>query len=207
MSGAISRLRKAWTGLAHGAVLFFSIIGTFVLAPDFLDPTWKNYARFLLAVLLGLELLGASRSRTRKAARLWLIVAIGSVVLSVVAFFTYDAFRSYWVVPYQGGPAIRGSIYSDMAQNFRKKLLAQNHHYPTDAELVFDNGGSSGLWDDDKEIEARRLWLAALYLLNFILPASTIIAVTQFVACRNRSSSPMSHSARETRQKGREKKR
>lgn len=189
MSGAISQLREGWANLAHGAVWLFSIIATFVVTPDFLDGNWKNLARFLLAVLLGLEFLGAYRSRTKKAARLWLIVAIGSVVLTVVAYFAYDALRANWIVPYPGGTVIRGATYTDFAESVRKKDFNQNGHYPDDERLVLLNAGPKDLWRTG-EVETRKLWLAALYLLNFLSPASTIIAVTQFVACRNPPSGP-----------------
>jgi hypothetical protein len=64
-------IQKQWRFLFNGAVWLFDIVATFVIPPAFLDESWINFTRFVVAVLTGLYSIAAATWPGRKHTAIW----------------------------------------------------------------------------------------------------------------------------------------
>ena len=183
--------QKQWQFLFNGAVWLFGIVATFVIPPSFLSESWINFARFVVAILTGLYSIAAVKWSARKHTMLWVVASVVFVIGTTASYFSYDGLLRDWTVRYPKNSPSRvliGKTYTDFAAAYREKFRGKNGFFLSDEDLVWDNDGPGGLWQEG-EIEVRRRWAIAVYISTVVLPAFCIISVVQAVTCASRPKS------------------
>jgi hypothetical protein len=186
-------IQKQWRFLFNGAVWLFDIVATFVIPPAFLDESWINFTRFVVAVLTGLYSIAAATWPGRKHTAIWVVASVVFVVGATGSYFGYDSLLRDWTVIYpqnSPGRVLVGKTHTDFADAYRKKFRDENGFSLSDADLVWANDGTDGLWPE-AEIEVRRRWAIAIYISTVMFPAFCIISVAQAITC---ASTPKSRS-------------
>lgn len=171
--------RKNWLWLAQGALWLGGIVGAFLLPPpagvwgrD--DKTWLRLGQFIVAVILGLEILAARRWNRPRDAIWWGGVALVALALGVGAFFRYQELTLAWTAHYAGARVVTGSEFT-----------AQGRAYTTvnpglsTSELIFDFAGRTDEVWTRESIDRRRLALAAHYVACLPLFTICLLAVVQ----------------------------
>ena len=171
--------RKSWTLLAQGALWVGGILGGFLLPPpagvsaaD--EKIWLRLGQFIVAVVLGLEILAARRWNQPRHSLRWGAVALVALVIGIGAFFRYQQLTLAWTADYAGDKVVTGSELTRQGRAYTEA----NPKISTD-ELVSDfSGKAEQIWTH-QSIDSRRLVLAATYVSCLPLFTICLIAVVQ----------------------------
>src|SRR5688500_16874587 len=88
VSSRLQNTRKIWTILLHFAAFVMSIIGGFLL-PIVGSGEAERFAPFVIAATTGLVFSLLQRRDAKKSARIWNVIAVSAVLLSIFAFLGY----------------------------------------------------------------------------------------------------------------------
>jgi hypothetical protein len=171
--------RKSWLTLTHGALWVGGILGNFLLPPPVGisavdEKIWLRLGQFIVAVVLGLEVLAARRWNQPRHSFRWGAVALLSLVIAVAAFFRYQQLTLAWTANYAGDRVVVGAEFTQQGRAYAEA----NPNISTD-ELVFNFAGKTGeIWTRDS-IDRRRLVLAATYISALPLFTICLIATVQ----------------------------
>jgi len=110
----LQQARKSWLMLTQGALWVGGILGGFLLPPPVGvsaadEKTWLRLGQFIVAVVLGLEILAARRWNQPRHSIRWGAVALLTLVIGVAAFFRYQQLTLAWTANYAGDKAVTGS--------------------------------------------------------------------------------------------------
>jgi hypothetical protein len=171
--------RKSWLLLAHGTLWVGGILGNFLLPPPVGvtaadEKIWLRLGQFIVAVVLGLEILAARRWNQPRHTFRWGAVALLSLVIGVGAFFFYQQLTLAWTANYNLGKVVIGSELTKQGRTY----TAANPAISTD-ELVSDFGGKTEEIWTRQSTDRRRLVLAATYVSCLPLFTICLIAVVQ----------------------------
>lgn len=179
-------LRKSWALLAEIAVFIFGVVSTFVLPP----PGWiaagadklpVRLAQFVVTVLVGLIFLVVHKWGKRKHVKRWAIITVGSLVLSLAAFFLYQRLLDTRTCQYANVAVVIGTAYTSHGQSY----VDLNPHL-TCSDLLDDFGGrAEDIWTSNS-INNSRYILALTYIATIPLFTICIIAVVQALHCQTR---------------------
>src|SRR6267378_2537659 len=97
----LQQARKSWLTLTHSALWVGGIVGNFLLPPPVGvsaadDKIWLRLGQFIVAVVLGLEVLAARRWNQPRHSSRWGAVALVSLAIAVAAFFRYQQLTLAW---------------------------------------------------------------------------------------------------------------
>ncbi len=171
--------RKSWLLLAQGALWLAGILGGFLLPPPVGvsaadEKIWLRLGQFIVAVVLGLEILAARRWNQPRHSLRWGAVALLALVISVGAFFRYQQLTLGWTANYNESKVVVGTEFTSQGRTFAEA----NPKLSTD-ELVFKFAGKTGdIWAS-QSIDRRRLTLAAVYVSCLPLFTICLIALVQ----------------------------
>lgn len=171
--------RKSWLLLAQGALWLGGILGGFLLPPPVGvtaadEKIWLRLGQFIVAVLLGLEILAARRWNQPRHSLRWGAVALLALVIGVAAFFRYQQLTLAWTATYDRDKVVVGDEFTKQGRAY----AAANPKISKD-ELVFDfKGKTEDIWTRES-IDGRRLILAATYVSCLPLFTICLIAVVQ----------------------------
>jgi hypothetical protein len=171
--------RKSWLTLTHSALWVGGILGGFLLPPPVGvtaadEKIWLRLGQFIVAVVLGLEILAARRWNQPRHTFRWGAVALLALVIGVGAFFFYQQLTLAWTANYNLGKVVIGSELTKQGRTY----TAANPAISTD-ELVSDFGGKTEEIWTRQSIDRRRLVLAATYVSCLPLFTICLIAVVQ----------------------------
>jgi hypothetical protein len=181
-------VRSGWRILLQGSTWVMVLLAGFVLEPPIWDfeqnLIWYRFAHFLVAALIGLMFVPASRFSSKKHVTNWLVISVILIILGGASFFEYQVLREDWTVEYSKRPVIIGRTYTADAVEYKRKVREEEGRNVSDRELVMDAAGDRGeLWDIS-EIRQRGRILAAVYLVSVALFALTMISVIQVIYCQ-----------------------
>jgi len=175
---------KYWNLLADGAAVLLGIIGTFLYPPppeisqD--NEQWLGFARFIIAILIGLMFVLGLLWNRRKHTRIWWVTSFLALLLSVGAFFSYNYFSNQWTCRCFSGRVVIGRASEKTrlgngasADAACKDLLQENS---CEAEQI---------WLADS-IKQNRFLLAALYIACVPLFSICIVSLIQSIFCMTR---------------------
>ena len=171
--------RKSWLLLAQGALWLGGILGGFLLPPPVGvtaadEKIWLRLGQFIVAVVLGLEILAARRWNQPRHSLRWGAVALLALIVGVGAFFRYQQLTLAWTANYDGSKVVVGSEFTKQGRAYTE----ENPKISTD-ELVFDfKGRTEDVWTR-QSIDGRRLVLAATYVSCLPLFTICLIAIVQ----------------------------
>jgi hypothetical protein len=201
----LQQARKSWLLLTQGVLWVGSILGGFLLPPPVGvsaadEKTWLRLGQFIVAVVLGLEILAARRWNQPRHSFRWGAVALLALVIGVAAFFRYQQLTLAWTANYAGGKVVVGA-------EFTRQGLAYTEANPkisTD-ELIFNFAGKTEeIWTRES-MDRRRLVLAATYVSCLPLFTICLIAVVQAMqsserlarrSTKNRATNQADHKSR-----------
>ncbi|MGA2244263.1 MAG: hypothetical protein ABSH48_04610 [Verrucomicrobiota bacterium] len=175
----LQQARKSWLTLAQGALWMGGILGGFLLPPPVgvsaaHERIWLRLGQFVVAVVLGLEMLAARRWQEPRYSLRWAGVALLTLVLAVAAFFRYQELTLAWTAKYNRAKVVIGSDLTPQGRIY----VAANPKLSAD-QLVYDfTGHTDELWTHES-IDRRRLLLAATYVSCLPLFTVCLIAVVQ----------------------------
>lgn len=180
----LGRLKAIWNYIFDGALWISGVTATLVAPPFFLEDSnsWVRFARFVVAFAIGVFFIPAVRWRRRTHTKRWLFIAIALFSIGIIGFSKYQHLTKQWSVPYVNSRKPIGRNYTDLAQNYRNIFQATNGYFPEDKDLVWRNAGTGGLWPDE-EIEERRGYLAAIYILIIVSFSCSMMSLAQALAC------------------------
>ena len=197
--------RKSWLTLTHGALWVCGIVGNFLLPPPVGvsaadEKIWLRLGQFIVAVVLGLEVLAARRWNLPRHSSRWGAVALLSLAMAVAAFFRYQQLTLSWTATYAGDRVVVGAEFSQQGLAYAQA----NPNISTD-ELIFNFAGKTGeIWTPES-INRRRLVLAATYVSCLPLFTICLIATVQAMQSseriarrrtRNRATNEAGHKSR-----------
>ncbi len=171
--------RKSWLLLTQGALWLGGILGGFLLPPPVGvtaadEKIWLRLGQFIVAVVLGLEILAARRWNQPRHSLRWGAVALCSLVIGVAAFFRYQQLTLAWTATYDRDKVIVGAEFTQQGRAY----AVANPKISTD-ELVFDfKGKTDDIWTRES-IDGRRLVLAATYVSCLPMFTLCLLAVVQ----------------------------
>ena len=179
----LENIKSTWGMLAGFAVFLFGIVGSFVLPP----PGWVssggekplvNLAQFLVTVLAGLILIFVHKWQRKKDLTRWALIAIGSLILLLAAYFSYQHFLDTRTCKYFENSLVIGSVYTQQAQDYVRGAVNSSC-----STLLEDFAGKADdVWTQDS-INRSRYILALSYILMMPLLVVCVIAVVQSVYC------------------------
>jgi hypothetical protein len=182
-SSWLENIKSTWSTLATFAVFIFGIAGTFVLPP----PGWAtnagdkplvNLAQFVVSVLAGLILIFVHRWQRKKDLARWAVIAIGSLVLTLAAYFSYQHFLDTRTCNYFDQSMVIGAVYTQQAQDYVRETVNSSC-----STLLEDFAGrAEDVWTRES-INHSRYILALSYILIMPLLTVCVIAVVQALYC------------------------
>lgn len=143
------------------------------------SKTYVSFARFVVAVFLGVMILPMRRWSFRRHAWLWGGIAAVALVCGVVAFFGYQSQQQEWTTTYNGKLIFVGSELTEWAAKFK---VAHPDEATKEALLESAAGNPKLVWTE-KSINRCRLILCAVYVLAMPFFAVAIIATAQVALC------------------------
>lgn len=174
--------RANWGLIAQCAIWVLSVVGTFVLSPpDTSTDDNKIYlalAKFVVAVLIGLTVILASRWYHRKHSLSWALAALIFLVLAVYSFDTYQRWVNSWTCEYDNHKRITGSVFTQQGQNY----VVMNPGINCKNLLLDFVGNNEDIWTK-ASIDERRLSLTRIYLLCIVLFTLCLLFIIQAVYC------------------------
>ena len=171
--------RKSWLTLTHSALWVGGILGGFLLPPPVGvtaadEKIWLRLGQFIVAVVLGLEILAARRWNQPRHTFRWGAVALLSLVIGVGAFFCYQQLKLVWTATYDKDRVVVGAEFTKQG-----RIYAEANPKISMDELVNDfTGHTEEIWTR-QSIDRRRLVLAAMYVSCLPLFTICLIAVVQ----------------------------
>jgi hypothetical protein len=183
----LAAARKSWLLLAQGALWLAGILGGFLLPPPVGvsaadEKIWLRLGQFIVAVVLGLEILAARRWHQPRHSLRWGAVSLLALVIGVGAFFRYQQLTLAWTANYSGDKIVIGSEFTAQGRTYTEA----NPKLSTD-ELVFKSAGKPGdIWTQ-QSIDRRRLVLAAIYVSCLPLFTICLIALVQAMQAGERT--------------------
>lgn len=171
--------RKSWLLLAQGALWLGGILGGFLLPPPVGitaadEKVWLRLGQFIVAVVLGLEILAARRWNLPKHSLRWGAVALLTLVIAVGAFFRYQQLTLAWTATYNGEKVVVGTDFTRQGRAY-----ADANPKISTEELIFNFAGKTGQIWTQESIDGRRLVLAAIYVSCLPLFTICLIALLQ----------------------------
>src|ERR1035438_4446568 len=106
--------RKSWLTLTHGALWAGGLLCNFLLPPPVGvssadDKIWLRFGQFIVAIVLGLEVLAARRWHQPRHSLRWGALALLALALASGAFFRYQQLTLAWTANYAGEKVIVGA--------------------------------------------------------------------------------------------------
>jgi MFS family permease len=182
-SAWLESIKSTWGTLAGFGVFIFGIVGSFVLPP----PGWVssagdkplvNLAQFVVSVLAGLILIFVHKWQRKKDLKRWALIAIGSLALSLAAYFSYQHFLDTRTCEYFEHSVVIGSAYTQQAQDYVRETVNTSC-----SMLLADFAGRpEDIWTQ-QSINRSRYILALSYITIMPLLTVCVIAVVQALYC------------------------
>jgi cation transport ATPase len=180
----LQRITQYWNLIADGAAVILGIVGTFLYPPppeiakD--NEQWLGFARFIIAVLIGLMFVLSLLWNRKKHTKIWWATSFITLILSIGAFFSYNYFSNQWTCRCFSGRVVIGRAAEKTQLGNRsnadaacKDLLQENS---CDAEQI---------WLADS-IKLNRFLLAAMYIACVPLFSICIVSLIQSIFCMTR---------------------
>lgn len=190
----VENIKSTWGLLASFAIFIFGIVGSFVLPP----PGWVasggsttliNFAKFVVAALAGLILILVHKWNKRNHLARWTLVAIGSLVLSLLAYFAYQHLLDTRTCKYFDEVVVIGGTYTQHAQSY-----VRGTPNASCSVLLEDFAGKADdVWTQDS-INKSRYVLALAYISCIPLFTICIISIVQALYCITQDSAKVSRS-------------
>ena len=160
-------------------VFIVGIVGSFVIAPpggvaSGGNTTLINFSKFIVAALAGLILILVHKWNQRKHLARWTLLAVCSLVLSVLAYFAYQHFLDTRTCKYFDQLAVIGDTYTQIGQNY----LRETPNASCSTLLEDFAGKAEDVWTQDS-INRSRYVLGLAYISCIPLFTVCIIAVVQ----------------------------
>ncbi len=184
----LQQARKSWLVLMQGVLWVGGVLGGFLLPPPVGvsaddEKTWLRLGQFIVAVVLGLEILAARRWNQPRHSFRWGAVALLALVIGVAAFFRYQQLTLAWTANYAGDRVVMGAEFTKQGRAY----MEANQKISMD-ELIFNFAGKTEeIWTRDS-IDRRRLVLAATYVSCLPLFTICLIALVQAMQSSERIS-------------------
>lgn len=187
-------ITSQWKKLSLSAAFIMGSIGSFWVNPPYTPGSSKaetltHFARFVVAIVVGLMVLPIINKSDKKAhALFWGKIAAATLIISVAVFFVYQKRFGEW------------TLYHTVRQNDKdeKKLLvigSKNDIRDDVKEFVRENPSLSNrellqnaawkpsyIWKEEAILH-RRLILSAMYVIFTPLFAIVMVAVAQVMNC------------------------
>lgn len=176
-----------WNVVLQAATSIMALIAGFVVAPPIWtydqSTIWYRFAQFLVAVLIALMIVPATRWNKRSHTYRWVTIAIVAVTIGIGAFFTYQTFAEDWSVAYDNKRWIKGNTYTPAANTYKERIRTRGNREITDEELVMASAGNrEDIWNL-AEIKTRGRILSVIYVATILAFALAIVAVVQVLFC------------------------
>jgi predicted tellurium resistance membrane protein TerC len=143
------------------------------------SKTYVSFARFVVAVFLGIMILPMRRWSFRRHTLLWGGIAAAALVCGIAAFFGYQIQQQEWTTTYNGKLIFVGSELTEWAAKFK---VAHPDEATKEALLESAAGNAKLVWTE-KSLNRCRLILCAVYVLAMPFFAVAIIATAQVAFC------------------------
>ena len=175
----LESVKSTWGLLASFAIFIFGIVGSFVLPP----PGWVasggnttliNFAKFIVAALAGLILILVHKWNQRTHLTRWTLIAVCSLIFSLLAFFAYQHFLDTRTCKYFDQVAVIGDTYTQHGQSY----VRETPNASCSTLLEDFAGKAEDVWTQDS-INRSRYVLALAYICCIPLFTICIIAVVQ----------------------------
>jgi hypothetical protein len=143
------------------------------------SKTMVSFAKFTVIILLGLMILPTMKWCCKKRhAWLWGKVTAGSLILGIIAFFTFMQLLDSWTVRHGDKVFYIGNIVKQDIAPFM-----QAHPEMSKEELLESAGWNpANIWTE-KSLRRCRLILSTIYILFVPLFAIALMSLTQLVYC------------------------
>ena len=172
--------KEYWGPLAEAATWIFGIIGSFLLPPPVIanETQWPNFAKFIIAVCVGLLVLLALLWRKQKHWIGWALAALLFFAGGVGSFFTYQHLTDSSTCTYQGKLVVIGKTYTQHGAKY-----VQENPGISCGDLIDQHIGKvEDVWTKDS-IDSARLKLLAVYVGCMPLFTICIISLLQAIYC------------------------
>jgi len=181
---------KRWNLLLHAGTSVMATIASFWVPPPPDLPsdneTMVSFGKFVVVILAGLMILPMMKWSKKKHAGLWGIITAASLILGIIAFFSFQYLVKTSTVKHGDKVLYIGTEVREDVKSFIDK------HPGYGKEELLENAGWNPkmIWTE-KSLDRRRLILSMVYVLCIPFFAIAIMAVVQLIYCAgSRSGSP-----------------
>jgi hypothetical protein len=181
----IDRAKEIWGPLAQAAIWIMGIISGFLLPPpegieD--DRVWLTFAKFIVAICVGLLFLPSRLWRGRRHAKWWWLTAACCLALTIMSFIVYQKLTyASTCVTVKGVRVVIGSAYTDHGAEY----LRDNPGISCTDLIDQHVGKIDDVWTK-ASIDRVRLKLSATYVACVPLIALCIMTIIQAIYCVTR---------------------
>ena len=172
-------MRKLWRRMAKTAAWLCAVVATFVFPPP-TDVTSDSsrvfvfFARFIVAILVGLFSLPIGKFAKKPSALRWRLVPVALLVAGIISFLAYEDLKSKYTADFQGDQRVIGWTFTDEGRTHR-----DNEKGITNRQLLMDAAGDPAkIWTADS-IRKASFWIRVSYLLTVITLAACVITLLQ----------------------------
>lgn len=172
MKKFLKRLKKDWIAAIQVGIWIFGIIGGFVVAPKMGGPAeeqsvWK-LAQFVVNISVILLFIAAGKYSLRQHLKGWVLVTIATLILGLVAYFSYLNQQGTCTCNYYSTKVLIGTeIRPEIASNVPCEELLKDH-----------TGSVEEIWTKGS-INRCRLILGVSYITTLPLFTTVLISALQ----------------------------
>jgi hypothetical protein len=179
-SGWIGQLKEIWGPLAGAATWIFGIAGSFLLPPPVIanNGQWPNFAKFIIAVCVGLLVVPGFLFRRQKAWIGWEVMAVLFFAVAVGSIFAYQHLTDSTTCTYQGALVVIGKTYTPHGAEYVKENPGISCGDLIDRHV----GKIEDVWTKDS-IDWARLKLVGTYIACMPLFTICIMSLLQGIYC------------------------
>ena len=176
--------KRRWKILASSSAWLCSVVAVFVFPPPqnvSSDPSrvFVGFAAFLVAILVGLLAILASKFNKRRNTKVWLVVCMFTLVIGTASMFLYENQRERYTGTYEGQRVVIGSEFTVEGKSSAEPGITVD-------QLIMDGAGQpSQIWTAES-IQRNAFRLRATYLVTVITLAGAIVAILQALECSSK---------------------